>query len=448
MSNPDPESISILLQIIFLVFLTAINAFFSASEMALVSLNHARIEQRASEGSKKYANLLKVIDNPTRFLSTVQVGITFLNIVAGASLADSLAAEISPLIGTSSAAQTIAKIIILVILTFFTIVFGELFPKRIAQALKEKTALALVKPLQAVGVVLRPFIWLLTVSINGLTHLLPIKFDNLDENMTRDEIEYLVNTDDTALDEEERGMLAGVFSLDDLLAREIMVPRTDAFMIDINDDAHENVKKILNEAYSRVPVYDDDKDKILGVLHTKKLLKYGFANGFDDLDIRGMLQEPVFVPETINVDDLIRELRKTHNQMAILLDEYGGVVGIVTLEDMIEEIVGEIEDETDVAEKEFYKIGDAMYVVQGKMTLNDFNEQFGTHLESNEVDTIAGYFLEITGAIPERGQQITSQVENDEDRFSLTSLEVDGKRIVKLRLEFLPAAEEDLAEGK
>ena len=436
MPNPDPESIEILLQIILLVFLTALNAFFSASEMALISLNHSRIEQRASEGSKKYQNLLKVIDDPTRFLSTIQVGITFLNIFAGASLADSLAAEVAPLMGASSAAHTVAKLIILVILTFFTIVFGELLPKRIAQALKETAALKLVRPLQAVGTVLRPFIWLLTVSINGLGHLIPIKFDDNDENMTRDEFEYLVSTDETALDEEERDMLTGIFSLDDLLAREIMVPRTDAFMIDINDDPKENIEKILNEAYSRVPVYEYDKDRILGILHTKKLLKYGFTNGFDNIDIREMLQEPLFIPETINVDDLMLELRRTHNQMAILLDEYGGVVGIVTLEDMLEEIVGEIEDESDVAEKEVAKLSDTMYIVQGKMTLNDFNEEFDTHLESNDVDTIAGYFLATTGTIPDKGEQIKLRVDNDYDHFTMVSLENNGKRIVKLRIEF------------
>lgn len=448
MSHPDPESLSILLNLLLLVFLTALNAFFSASEMALVSLNRSRVEQRASEGDKAYANLLNVIDNPTRFLSTVQVGITFLNIVAGASLADSLAAELSPLIGQTALAQTIGKIVILVLLTFFTIVFGELFPKRIAQGLKEQVALRLVKPLQFVGKILSPFIWLLTVSINGLTRLTPFKFDDNDDNLTRDEMEYLVSTDDTALDEEERSMLAGVFSLDDLLAREIMVPRTDAFMIDINDPSRENIAAILDEAYSRVPVYDDDKDNIVGILHTKRLLKHGFEHGFDGIDMREMLQKPVFVPETINVDDLILELRRSHNQMAVLLDEYGGVVGIVTLEDMIEEIVGEIEDESDIAEKEVYKIGENMYVVQGKMTLNDFNDEFDTHLESDDVDTIAGFFLETTGKIPEKGEQIVCPIDNDEDHLTLTSLELDGKRIVKLRVEFqeVPAIEEEEPE--
>ncbi len=436
MAHPDPESTSIILQILLLVFLTALNAFFSASEMALVSLSRSRVEQKASEGDEQYQYLLSVIDNPTHFLSTVQVGITFLNIVAGASLADTLAAQLAPLFGDTSFAQTLSKIIILVILTFFTIVFGELFPKRIAQALKEKAALKMVRPLMAIGVVLKPFIWLLTITINGLARIFPIKFDSSDDDMTRDEIEYLVHTDETALDDSEREMITGVFSLDELVAREIMVPRTDAFMIDINDDPRENIEKMLSESYSRVPVYDDDKDNILGIIHTKRILARGFADGFDNIDFREMLQEPLFVPETVFVDDLMLQMRNTQNQMAILLNEYGGVEGIVTLEDLIEEIVGEIEDETDIAEAEVHKIGENMYVVQGKMTINDFNDEFGTHLVNKAVDTMAGFFLSETGQIPEKGQQVMCKIDNLEDHFSLTSLEVDGNRILKLRVEF------------
>ena len=404
--------------------------------MALVSLSRSRVEQKASEGDEQYQYLLSVIDNPTHFLSTVQVGITFLNIVAGASLADTLAAQLAPLFGDTSFAQTLSKIIILVILTFFTIVFGELFPKRIAQALKEKAALKMVRPLMAIGVVLKPFIWLLTITINGLARIFPIKFDSSDDVMTRDEIEYLVHTDETALDDSEREMITGVFSLDELVAREIMVPRTDAFMIDINDDPRENIEKMLSESYSRVPVYDDDKDNILGIIHTKRILARGFADGFDNIDFREMLQEPLFVPETVFVDDLMLQMRNTQNQMAILLNEYGGVEGIVTLEDLIEEIVGEIEDETDIAEAEVHKIGENMYVVQGKMTINDFNDEFGTHLVNKDVDTMAGFFLSETGQIPEKGQQVMCKIDNLEDHFSLTSLEVDGNRILKLRVEF------------
>lgn len=436
MSNPDPESVSILLQILLLIFLTALNAFFSASEMAMVSLSRTKVEQKASEGDKKYINLVNILNQPSNFLSTIQIGITLINILAGASLADALSSRLAPLLGGTALAKTLAQIIVLAVLTYVSLVFGELYPKRIAQNLKEKLALRVAPPIQFLGKVMKPFVWLLASSTNVLSRLTPMKFDDLDEGMTRDEIEYLLNTNDEALDANEREMITGVFSLDELVAREIMVPRTDAFMIDINDDSRENITAILSETYSRVPVYDDDKDNILGILHVKKLLRYSFDHGFDDIDLREILQEPLFVPETIFVDDLMRQMRKTQNQMAVLLNEYGGVEGVVTLEDLLEEIVGEIDDETDIAEEEVFKIGENLYVVQGKMTLNDFNEEFDTHLESNDVDTIAGYFLATTGKIPAKGQQIVCKVDNDEDHFSLTSLEVSGKRVVKLRVEF------------
>ena len=211
--------------------------------------------------------------------------------------------------------------------------------------------------------------------------------------MTRDEIEYMLTNSEETLDAEEIEMLQGIFSLDELMAREVMVPRTDAFMIDINDDTQENIQEILKRHFSRIPVYDDDKDKIIGVLHTKRLLAAGFSEGFDNIVLRKILQEPLFVPETIFVDDLLRQLRNTQNQMAILLDEYGGVAGIVTLEDLLEEIVGEIDDETDKAEQCVREIGEDIYIVLGTMTLNDFNDYFDLDLDSDNVDTIAGFYL-------------------------------------------------------
>lgn len=281
-----------------------------------------------------------------------------------------------------------------------------------------------------------PFVWLLATSTNILSKLTPMTFDDNAENMTRDEIEYILNADSSVLDENEREMLAGVFSLDELMAREIMVPRTDAFMIDISEGIHDNIAAVLSQNYSRIPVYIDDKDKVVGVLHTKTLLKSAYEKGFDQLDLRPILQEPLFVPETIFVDDLLRELKKTQNQMAILLNEYGGVEGIVTLEDLLEEIVGEIEDESDIAEKDVFQINDHIYIVKGGLTLNDFNEFFDTYLESDDVDTIAGYFMAGIGAIPGEKEQIDYDVVTEKDNLTLTSLEVDGTRLVKLRVTF------------
>lgn len=432
----DSSGQSLLFQFILLLILTLLSAFFSASEMALVSLNRSRVEQKAEEGDKKFIRLLKVLENPNNFLSTIQVGITFIGLLQGASLSASLGAVIATWFGNVAWAKTAGSVVSLVVLTYISIVFGELYPKRIAMNLKENLAIYSAPVIIVTGKIVSPFVWILSASTNLLSRLTPMTFDDADEPMTRDEIEYMLTKSEDTLEAEEIEMLQGIFSLDELMAREVMVPRTDAFMIDIEDDTQENIQAILKQSFSRIPVYEDNKDKIIGVIHTKKLLKAAYELGFENVNLRRIMNEPLFVPETIFVDDLLAAFRNTNNQMAILLDEYGGVAGLVTFEDLLEEIVGEIDDETDIAEEEVFKIGENLYVVQGKMTLNDFNEEFDTHLESNDVDTIAGYFLATTGKIPAKGQQIVCKVDNEEDHFSLTSLEVSGKRVVKLRVEF------------
>lgn len=388
----DPSQ-NLVLQFVLLLILTLLNAFFSASEMALVSLNRSRVEQKAEEGNKKYIRLLSVLEKPNNFLSTIQVGITFIGLLQGASLSASLGGVIASWFGNYVWAKTAGSVISLVFLTYISIVLGELYPKRIAMNLKENLAVISAPVIILIGKLVSPFVWLLSASTNLLSRITPMTFDDADEKMTRDEIEYMLTNSEETLDAEEIEMLQGIFSLDELMAREVMVPRTDAFMIDINDDTQENIQEILKRHFSRIPVYDDDKDKIIGVLHTKRLLAAGFSEGFDNIVLRKILQEPLFVPETIFVDDLLRQLRNTQNQMAILLDEYGGVAGIVTLEDLLEEIVGEIDDETDKAEQCVREIGEDIYIVLGTMTLNDFNDYFDLDLDSDNVDTIAGFYL-------------------------------------------------------
>ncbi|OFI46475.1 hemolysin family protein [Floricoccus penangensis] len=445
--NADPEGQSILIQLILLVVLTALNAFFAASEMALVSVNRSRVEQRAAEGDKKYSKLLSVINNPSNFLSTIQVGITLINILTGASLAETLAAKLVPYLGHIAGAKTIAQVIVLALLTYFSIVFGELYPKRIAQNLKESLAVKVVTPIQILGVIMKPFVWLLASSTNLLSKLTPMKFDDHSDNMTRDEIEYLLNTSAVALDSDEREMLAGIFSLDELVAREIMVPRTDASMIDIQDDTAYNIKYIIDSVYSRFPVYDDDKDKIIGILHTKNLLREAYNKGFENVDILSIMQEPLFVPETIYVDDLMKELKRTKNQMAILLNEYGGVEGIVTLEDLLEEIVGEIEDESDAKEDpEVEQISDNLYQIKGRMPLSDFNEEFKVELENNDVDTIAGFFVTEIGTIPGEDEHINLDLVSKDKSFTLTNLKMEGPRVDVLQLEFFDTEDKEEKE--
>ncbi|WP_019786811.1 hemolysin family protein [Streptococcus sobrinus] len=437
----DPSSQNLLFQMLLLVVLTCLNAFFAASEMSMVSLNRARVEQKAEEGDKKYIRLVKVLDKPNNFLSTIQVGITFISLLQGASLSASLGKVIASWFGNSATAQTAGSIISLIFLTYIAIVLGELYPKRIAMNLKDNFAIYSAPVIVGLGKVVSPFVWFLSASTNLLSRMTPMTFDDADEKMTRDEIEYMLTNSEETLEQDEIEMLQGVFSLDELMAREVMVHRTDAFMVDINDDPQEIIKEILKKNFSRIPVYDDDKDKVLGLIHTKKLLEVGFSNGFENISLRRILQEPLFVPETIFVDDLLKELRRTQNQMAILLDEYGGVSGLVTLEDLLEEIVGEIDDETDQAEVEVREIDKDTYIVLGTMTLNDFNEHFETELESDDVDTIAGYYLTGVGNIPSQEEKESFEVDSGKHHLEIINDKVKEGRVIKVKVILSPLEE-------
>ncbi|MBM7708300.1 hemolysin family protein [Enterococcus lemanii] len=429
--NADPESQSLLAQIILLIVLTLINAFLAASEIAVVSINKNRVEQKAEEGDKQSQKILTILNNPTNFLSTIQVGITLVNILSGASLADSLAVRLAPIIGNGAAAKSIATFIVLTILTYVSIVFGELYPKRIAMNKSEEVARYTSGVIRILGIITKPFVWLLSASTNLLSRITPMEFDDEDTKMTRDEMRYMLENEGV-LEDDELEMVQGIFSLDTKVAREVMVPRTDAFMVDINDPVKETLIRILSENYSRIPVYNEDKDKVIGILHTKNILKGAYEAGFEHLDIHALLQEPLFVPETVFIDDLLYELKKTQNQMAILLDEYGGVVGLVTLEDLLEEIVGEIDDESDEVETLYEKINDHEYMIQGRMLIDEFNTAFNTDLHMSDVDTMAGYLITALGTIPEKDSKLSFNVDN----ITLTSEEMEGARVLKIHVVF------------
>ncbi|MFC5630645.1 MULTISPECIES: hemolysin family protein [Streptococcus] len=430
----DPSSQSLLIQFIVLIVLTFLNAFFSASEMALVSLNRSRVEQKAEEGEKKYIRLLKVLENPNNFLSTIQVGITFISLLQGASLSASLGRVIAGWLGDVQYATTIGSVASLIFLTYISIVLGELYPKRIAMNLKENLAVVSAPVIIFVGKIVSPFVWLLSASTNLLSRMTPMDFDDADEQMTRDEIEYMLTRSEASLDADEIEMLQGVFSLDEMLAREVMVPRTDAFMVDINADTQETIQEILKQSFSRIPVYDGDKDKVIGLIHTKNLLSAAFNQGFENINFRRIMQEPLFVPETIFIDDLLTAFRNSQRQLAILLDEYGGVAGLVTLEDLLEEIVGEIDDESDKSEIFVREIAEHTYIVQGNMTLNDFNEYFETELESDDVDTIAGFYLTGVGTIPSQEDKEIYELDNNNKHLVLINDKVKDGRVTKLKL--------------
>ncbi|MCD2255194.1 HlyC/CorC family transporter [Lactobacillus sp. CC-MHH1034] len=415
-------------QIILIIILTMVNAFFAAAEMAIVSVNRGKIQSEADAGDKKALKLIGVMNNSSRFLATIQVAITFAGFLSSASAATSLAGYLTPLLGDIPAAHEIAVVLITIALSYVSLVFGELFPKQVALSKAEAVAKFTVRPVQIVGYAMRPFVWLLSASTNLLLKIVPIDFSKESDQMTRDEmLSVIQNSRKTGIiAPDEFEMLSGIISFSDKMAREVMVPRTDAFMVNLDDDDQKNIVQILSEPYSRVPVYQGEKDTVVGLVHIKNILRMAHEVGFDTLKLADVMTEPLFVPETMTIDDLLLEFKKTQQQMAILLDEYGGVVGLVTIEDLLEEIVGEIDDESDQAEQLVTPLSETEFVVLGKMPLDDFNAYFHTDIDNPDVDTIAGYMITELGVIPTNHQRLELVLPND---IHLFTEKMDGSRL-------------------
>ncbi|HEL8591087.1 TPA: HlyC/CorC family transporter [Listeria monocytogenes] len=431
--NPDPESQQIILQLILIVVLTMLNAFFASAEMALVSLNKNRVKSQAETGDKKAVMLAKIVDDPSKFLATIQVGITLAGFFSSASAATSIATRLESVFGGSSFAKELSIIVVTIVLSYITLVFGELYPKRLALQKSEKIARVSVRPIMAVGVVLRPFVKFLSFSTDILVKLTRMEKNTDNEKMTREEMQLLIETGrrDGVIEVEELQMLRGVFEMDNKYAREVMVPRTDAFMIDAETESEELCDALLSENFSRVPVFTGDQDSVLGILHMKDFFAEARKSGFENIDVKALVKDAYFAQETMFIDDLLKNMQRTRNQMAILMDEYGGVAGIVTVEDLLEEIVGEIDDENDVFSDEVKKIDETTFIVEGRMPLDDFNEMFHVELPSRGVDTVAGFVLTLTGTIPEEDDKVV--VEYGTLRFTVE--EMNDARLVSVRVE-------------
>lgn len=426
-----------------IVILTLINAFFAAAEISVVSLSHSKMAGQADHGDKKAAKLVKIMNDSSNFLATIQVGITFAGFFASASAATSLADYVAPLFGQLSWAHEAAVILVTILLSFFTLVFGELYPKQLALQSTEKVAKFSVTPISWLSTIMRPFVWLLSATTKGLMKLTPIKFDHKGNQVTRDEMISMVESGrkSGAIESDEYEMFEGIISMNKTLAREVMVPRPDAFMVDADDPDSDAIDAILGQIYSRIPVYRETKDNVIGIVHVKNLLKQAREVGFDHLRLEDIMIEPLFVPETLPIDDLLSEMRVQQQQMAILLDEYGGVVGLVTIEDLIEEIVGEIDDESDQATAEYTKMDETDYLVSGRMDIDEFNAKFHTELAAEDVDTLAGYVITQLGHIPTNYKHEIVQVEGG---LTLTTAKVEGSRLVNVHVHLIaPLTPED-----
>lgn len=444
--NADPEAQRLISDILVVVILTAVNAFFAAAELAFVSINRQKMNTMAEEGDRKAQRVLKLLDNSDDFLATIQVAITLAGFFNSASASSNFVPYLEPILGGISGWETIATVIVTLVLAYITLVLGELYPKQVALQMPEQIARITGGPISLVKTMSKPFVWLLSASTNILKKLSPIDFTQQEEKLTRDEMRQILaqSRGQGAIDPSEFTMMEGVLSLDTRLARELMVPRTDTLMIDLDDTLEENLELVLDSPFSRMPVYEGDKDNIIGVLHMKNVLKASKEIGFEALDFRTLVNEPLFVPSTIFIDDLLVEFRKKHTHMAILKDEYGGVEGIVTLEDLLEEIVGDIEDEYDEIQRLSRKMDDKNYYINGKMNLQKFNTLFKTDIESSEVDTIGGYMIEESGYFPEDDEKLSLRV----GPYLLTTSIVENGRIRSIHVEQKPIEETEETEEK
>lgn len=431
-------------QLILMVVLIAVNAYFAAAEIAMVSANKNRIKTLASEGNRKAIALDKLLDEPNTFLSSIQVVITLAGFWNSAEAAVSLSGFVTKAFHLSSFAygEKISVFIVTLLLSFFTLVLGELVPKRIAMIHADGMAMAVVKPIVVISRILKPFVWLISVSVTIVLKICRQKTDAVDSEYSEEDVVSMLEAGSASgeLKEEGKKMITSIFAFDDKLAYEVMTPRTDVFAIDINAPREEYIDELLGMRYSRVPVYEDDSDDIIGILNIKDYFMKAREEGFDDVDIRPILRKPYFIPETKNIDSLFVELQQTKQHIAILIDEYGGFSGIVTMEDIIEEIVGDIDDEYDEPVPDIEKIGEDTYIIGGSMDLDDINEEIGTDLESDTSETLGGFIIDIVGEIPDE-DDTGREIEFENYIFTIDS--VSDKRIDKVTLKILPQAEDD-----
>ena len=425
---------NILFQLLLILILILLNAFFASSEMAIVSLNKSRLSILSEEGNEKAKLLLKLLDEPTKFLSTIQIGITLAGFLASASAATSLSMPVASALKNLKvpASEEIALFLVTLLLSYFTLVFGELFPKRLALQNAEKTAMSSVRSIILISKIASPFIKILTASTNMLVRLSGSDPDTSGEQVSEAEIRMMIGVgeENGIINETEREMLDSIFEFDNTLAKQIMTPRVNVFALDIETPVDELIDKILEEQYSRIPIYENDIDNIIGILYMKDLFLELRKGTISQETVRKLIRIPYFVPEAKNIDVLFKELQSTKNHMAILIDEYGAFSGIVSIEDLIEEVMGNIFDEYDDNFDEIKRIDSNTYIVDGLASIDDINDATNLNIESNDFDTIGGFVVSLLGHIPRENEEKTVEFEN----IVFTVEKVDEKRISKLKI--------------
>ena len=422
-------------QLIVLVILILLNAYFAASEIAFISLNDAKIEKQAKEGNKKAKQIEKMLKEPSKFLATIQIGITLAGFLSSAFASETFADMLAPVLNSWIPAvsigvwKSISIIIITIILSFFTLVFGELVPKRLAMKHYEKISFATIGVIRAISIITAPFVKLLTVVTNAISRIFGVG-ENEEETVTEEEIKMMVNQGEEkgTIEESEKELINNVFEFNDITVSEIMRHRKDIFAVDMRISNEELLDELSQEEYrySRIPVYDETIDEIKGIIYVKDILKNIKKKNFK---VKNLIKEAYFVSQNRLINEVFKELQKNKMQIAIVVDEYGGTAGLVTMEDILEELVGDIYDEYDEEEKEYEKIDENTYMLAGSLPIYDVNKLLDAGIPEGDYDTISGFLQEELGRIPEDEEKPVIETE----KVTYKIEEYEDKRILKVK---------------
>ncbi|MBP5261827.1 MAG: HlyC/CorC family transporter [Clostridiales bacterium] len=428
-----------LISLLVVIFLILVNAFFSGTEMAVITLNDTKIRKMSEEGNKKARKVVKFIDNPSGFLATIQVGVTFAGFLSSAfaanSFADKAAALIDPA-GNYTWLPAVCTIVITLILSYFSLVFGELVPKRIAQKYPEKWAFLSAGIVRFFGILAKPFVSFLTISTNGILKLFRIDPDDIDKEVTEEEIRMMVDVGSETgnIEDSEKEMIENIFEFNDKEVSEIMTHRKKIVSLPIDASFEEVMKIAREERYTRIPVYNENIDDIEGILHIKDLIGIEAPTEDKPFSLRKLIREPLVVHETRKISSLFAEMKTCGMQMAVIVDEYGGTMGICTIEDMLEEIVGNITDEFDDEEQNLIRLSNGDYIVAGDTTLSDLEDILDMELDAEEYDTIAGLVIQLLDRVPEEKEHPVVTYKN----INIKVLHVEDRWISKVMIHILP----------
>lgn len=440
----DADPAGIILKIIVLFLLIMINAFFAMSEIAIISLNDNKIERMAEEGDKKAKQILKLTKDSSGFLSTIQIGVTLAGFLTSATASQSFAVMLTESLGQTSVVNyiplgvisVVSTVLITIIMSYFSLVLGELAPKKIAMHSPEKVSFTVVPVLLFVNRTARPFVNLLSASTNGIVRIFGIDPNEDEEVVTEEEIRMMVDVgqEKGVIEDVQKEMINNIFEFDDMDVADIMTHRTDMDCVDIEEPLSEIAKIAIECGHSRIPVFEEDQDNIVGIIYVKDLLKYIGTNLPKTKSIKDFMREAYYIPETKQCSELLTELLEKHIQMAVVVDEYGGTAGIVTLEDVIEAIVGNIQDEYDNEDEEISQINETTFTIDGITDIEEVEEQLGIKIPDGDYDTLGGFVISLLGYLPTEDGEDIAEYEN----MKFTVLNVEERRIGRVKVEILP----------